>query len=228
MKTLFAAASAFFVLHMLPSTPLRGRLIASAGEGPYLGAFSVLSLISVWWLAASFEAAPYGGKLWLVPAWWLWFKAALILFALILVAGGVLSPNPSSPGAAKLLDKSNVAEGIFAITRHPVMWGIAIWAIAHAIGQATVRGFEFFGAFAATALIGSWLQQMRKRAAFPSWAAFEAKTSFFPFAAILEGRAKLSLAAIGWWRIAIAVIVWATILHFHYRLFGAQPLPIHT
>src|SRR5262249_16836772 len=156
-----------------------------------------------------FNAAPYGSKLWLVPDWWLWLNAVLILFALILAICGVLTPNPSSPGAEKLLTNVDAAgSGIFAMTRHPVMWGAAIWAIAHAISLATVRGILFFGAFAATALIGSWLQQRRKRADIPAWAAFEAKTSFFPFAAMLERRAQLSLHAIGWRRIAVAVLAW--------------------
>ena len=228
MNALFAAASAFFLLHMLPAAPLRKQLIGFAGEGPYLGAFSVLSVISIWWLSASFAAAPYGGKLWIVPAWWLWLKAALILFALIFVAGGILSANPSTPGGTTALDSRETGQGIFAITRHPVMWGIAIWAVAHMISQATIRGFAFFGAFAATALIGSWLQQRRKRASLPAWPAFEAGTSFVPFAAILQGRARLSIAAIGWCRPCIAGLAWALILHFHAMLFGAPPLPIHS
>ena len=46
-----------------------------------------------------------------------------------------------------------------------------------------------------------------------------------PFAAILDGRASLSLKAIGWWQIAVAAVLWAVILYFHMRWFGAQPLP---
>ncbi len=226
MGALFVAATWFFVLHMLPSTPLRPRSIAIAGEGVYTAIFSILSLIGAWWLIHQFNAAPYGDKLWLTPDWWPWVKAALILFSFILMFGGLLSPNPSSPGAAKALDNPNVAGGIFAVTRHPVMWGVAIWAITHMVSQATWRGFLFFGSLAATALIGSWLQQIRKRATIPGWAAFEAKTSFFPFVAILQGRARFSLKAIGWWRIAIAVVAWALIMHYHAWLLQVQPLPI--
>ncbi len=228
MNALLAAAAAFFLLHMVPATPLRGRLVALAGEGLYTGAFSVLSFAAIWWLATAFGATTPGQDYWTVPPWWMWLKAGLILFAFILIVAGVLSPNPSATGAANILENSNAAGGILAITRHPVMWGIAIWAIAHMVSQATARGFVFFGAFAATALIGSWLQQRRKRATLPAWAEFEAKTSFVPFAAILDGRAKLSLKAIGWVRIAIAVLIWALVLHFHFQLFGRQPLPIYT
>ncbi len=227
VSALLAASAVFLLLHSIPATPLRARLIALTGEPVYSAIFSVASLVAIWWLASSFNAAPYGAKLWTVPGAWLLAMAALILFAFILVVAGYTTPNPSTPGGGKVLEKGDAAQGIFAITRHPAMWGFAIWAIAHAISQATPRGLVFFGAFAATALIGSWLQQRRKRATLPGWPAFEAKTSYWPFAAILEGRAKLSLKAIGWLPIAIAAVLWAVFLHFHATLFGVDPLPFH-
>jgi uncharacterized membrane protein len=226
MSVLFAAAAAFFLLHLIPSTPVRAGAVSIVGEGAYRAAFSILSLIAIWWMAREFEAAPYGEKLWIVPSWWPWVQAALILFAFVLAVGGVSAPNPSAPGGAKALSGPGLAGGVFAITRHPVMWGAAIWAMTHMISQATTRGLLFFGAFAATALIGIWLQQKRKRTELPGWDAFEAKTSYFPFAAILEGRAKLSIRAIGWWRPLFAVLLWAAILHFHYWLFGVRSLPL--
>lgn len=224
MNALIAASSAFFLLHMLPGTPFRARFIALAGGQVYQAVFSLASLAAIWWIVSSFNAAPYGDKLWVAPAAWQWLKAALVLFAYILIVAGFATPNPYTPGAP-IPENGLAGEGIFAITRHPVMWGIAIWAIAHTISQPNARGFAFFAGFAATALIGSWLQQKRKRAELPGWAAFEAKTSFWPFAAILQGRASLSLKAIGWWKIAVAAGLWALILYFHFSWFGAQPLP---
>lgn len=226
MNALLAASAAFFLLHLLPATPLRPRLIGVAGEPVYAAIFSVASAAAIWWMVSSFNATPFGDKLWVAPDAWQWLKAVLILFAYILIVGGVATPNPSAPGGDKVLEKGNAASGIYAITRHPVMWGIAIWAISHTISQPTLRGFVFFGGFAATALIGSYLQQRRKRKELAEWPVFEAKTSFVPFAAILDGRAALSLKAIRWWQIAIAVVLWAAILHFHLRWFGAQPLPL--
>jgi uncharacterized membrane protein len=226
MGALAVAATWFFLLHLLPSTPVRPRAVALVGEGVYGAIFSILSLAAVYWMTRQFNAAPYGDKLWMAPAWWLYVKAALILFAFILMFGGLLSPNPSAPGGEKFSDAGSAAGGIFAITRHPVMWGFAIWALAHIVSQGAWRGVAFFGSFAATALIGSWLQQKRKRVSVPGWAAFEAKTSYWPFLAILSGRARPSLGAIGWWRIAVAVVAWAVMLHFHTWLFQVQSLPI--
>jgi uncharacterized membrane protein len=120
---LVVAAAAFFLLHVLPSTPVRARSVALAGEGVYLAVFSLLSLVTIWWLTKQFNAAPCGTKLWFAPSWWPWLQAALILFALILSVGGLTTPNPSSPGAGKLLESPHAAGGIFAITRHPVYVG---------------------------------------------------------------------------------------------------------
>jgi uncharacterized membrane protein len=211
---------------MLPSTPLRPRAVSIVGEGAYTAVFSILSLIAIYLLTTQFNIAPYGDKLWLVPEWWRWAQAALMLTAFIFTFAGGMAPNPSAPGGEKVLQNAEVANGILAITRHPIMWGVAIWAITHMISQATWRGFAFFGAFAATALIGSWAQQNRKRNTVPGWEAFEAKTSFFPFVAIMQGRAKLRLGAIGWRPIAIALVAWAAVLHFHFWLFGVQPLSL--
>ncbi|ADP70857.1 NnrU family protein [Rhodomicrobium vannielii ATCC 17100] len=224
MNGLLAASSAFFFLHLFPSTPLRRRSVAIAGEGVYSAVFSILSLAALYWAVVEFNAASPGEKLLSMPVWWIWLKAGLILFASILLVGGLLTPNPSSPGAEKVLEKRDASGGIFAITRHPVMWGFAIWAVAHLLSQGTVRGLLFFGALAATALIGSWLQQRRKRATVPGWADFEARTSFIPFAAIVDGRAHLSFAPLGWWRVAIGVAVWAAALHFHAWIAGVPAL----
>jgi uncharacterized membrane protein len=225
MNALLAASAVFFLLHMLPATPLRAKFVSLAGEPVYAAIFSIASAAAIWWMVHAFNAAPYAGKLWAAPGLWLWLKASLVFFAYVLIVAGFSTPNPYAPGG-KVAQAGYAGEGIFAITRHPVMWGIAIWAIAHAISQPNLRGFAFFGGFAATALIGSWLQQRRKRAELAGWGAFEAKTSFWPFWAVFEGRAKFSLSAIGWGRIAIAAALWALILHFHLSWFGAQPLPI--
>jgi uncharacterized membrane protein len=121
MNALLAASAAFFLLHLLPATPLRPRLIAAAGEPVYAAIFSIASAAAIWWAVSSFNAAPYGGKLWVAPGAWLWLKAALILFAFILNICGMFTPNPYTPGAVNIPEKGYAASGIFAITRHPVI-----------------------------------------------------------------------------------------------------------
>jgi uncharacterized membrane protein len=225
MIMLAIAALLFLTIHIVPATPLRGGAVARIGEGAYLGVFSIASLIAIWWWWRAFEEAPRDAGLWSYPLWWPWLKAAILLFAFVLFVAGLSSPNPTLPGAGRLLNNPDAGAGIFAVTRHPLMWSFGLWGIAHFISQPNWRGFWFFGVFAITALFGAWLQERRKAAKFgASWERFAAKTSFVPFVAVLQGRARLSLAEIGWWRIALGVVLWAGILHLHPRLFGAAPL----
>lgn len=235
--TMLAIAGLFFLaIHIVPATPLRARAVASMGEGAYLGVFSVVSLLSIGWWVRAFNIAPHGADLWNYAQWWplletfMWWpllKAVILLFAFVLFVAGVSSPNPTLPNAGKLLERPGVGQGIFAITRHPLMWAFGLWGITHLISQPNWRGFWFFGLFAVTALGGAFLQEMRKARAYgASWRNFTAKTSFIPFLALLQGRAHLLLADIGWWRIGLAALLWAVILLLHGGLFGVPALPV--
>ena len=226
MEMLALAGLLFMGIHFLPGTPLRAAAINAAGEQVYLGIYSVISLALIWWWVNAFNSTAYDAPLWVYPGWWPWVKAALLLFAAVLLVGAFSQPNPSVPKGGELLDRADIGSGVFAITRHPGMWAFGLWAIVHLISQPNWRGFWFYGLFAITALGGAYLQERRKAKELgEGWARFEAKTSFMPFVAILQGRAKFSLSAIGWWRIGVAAVIWAALLHFHPWLFGASPLP---
>jgi uncharacterized membrane protein len=226
MTLLAIAGLVFLGIHIIPATRLRRDAIALLGEGPYLGLFSLLSLISIWWWVSTFRSAPFDAPLWHYPQWWPWLKAILMLVAFILLVCGLSSPNPTLPRGGKLLERPDVGHGILAVTRHPLMWSFAIWAIAHFISQPDWRGFWFFGLFAITALGGAVLQERRKAETYgASWERFTANTSFIPFTAILQGRARLNLAEIGWWRIGVGVVLWALVLYLHGPLLGVAPLP---
>ena len=226
--TMLAIAALFFLaIHIVSATPLRERAVASMGEGAYLGVFSLISLLSIWWWVRVFNIAPHGADLWSYAQWWPLLKAAILLFAFVLFVAGVSSPNPTLPNAGKLLERPGVGAGVFAVTRHPLMWAFGLWGIAHLISQPNWRGFWFFGLFAITALGGAMLQETRKARAYgASWRNFTAKTSFVPFLALAQGRATLRLADIGWWRIALAVLLWAGMLLLHVGLFGVPPFPV--
>ena len=83
-----------------------------------------------------------------------------------------------------------------------------------------------FGAMLLLAVFGTTsIDAKRKRALGATWDAFAAQTSNVPFGAILAGRQKLSLGEIGWWRIVLAVGVWAAVTWAHPLLFGVAALP---
>jgi uncharacterized membrane protein len=227
MLPLLVTALAFISLHFLPGTPLRRRLVRLlGGENRYLGIFALASALLLILLIRFFAATPFDAPLWTAPLLWRWLKPLIMIFAFVLVVGGFANPNPSSPEMEDVLDDPDPAKGVLTITRHPVMWGVALWASAHLISQPNMRGLLFFGAFALTALAGSWLQQRRKaRLLGEKWRRFEEATSFWPFAAILAGRARLRAADIGMRTVVIALALWSAMLHFHSTLIGVPALP---
>ena len=80
------------------------------------------------------------------------------------------------------------------------------------------------GAIIATALAGMPSLDAKYARREPArWPAFAAATSILPFAAIAQGRNKLVLSEIGWWRPLLAVVVWVVLIALHPWLFGVDP-----
>ena len=49
---------------------------------------------------------------------------------------------------------------------------------------------------------------------------FAAVTSNLPLAAIVQGRNRLSLAELGWWRLLIAIVAYAALFPLHRYIAG--------
>jgi len=226
MIELAVAALVFIGFHLVPSSPLRGRVVGRFGEAVYLIGFSAVSLLTIIWLVVAFFDAPRGVPLWSPGPVWVWAQALIMLFALALITGGLGVRNPSSVGQGKSVERADISKGIFAVTRHPVMWGAGVWGVTHIASQPDLRGLLFFGAIVVVALLGSWRQEQRKAREWgEAWARWRAKTSFVPFAAILAGRNRLSFRAIGYHLLVAAVLLWLGLLHGHGWLFGVNVLP---
>ncbi|CAI8912422.1 NnrU family protein [Methylocaldum szegediense] len=219
-------AAAFFVgIHFLiAGTRWRDRLITRYGERIYRGGFSILSLAGLVWLIYAYRQAPY------IETWGQlqWFKpiaAFLMLIAFILAVAGVTTPNPTAVDGEPLLYEAEPAQGMLRITRHPFLWGIALWAAVHLIANGDAAALVLFGSFLILTLGGTRsIDTKRQRQFGDRWAKFAAATSNIPFYAILERRNRLEWAEIGWWRIALALVLYFALMHFHSSLFGVSPL----
>jgi len=227
MTALIAAAVFFVLLHLLVSgTALRGAIVTMIGEAPFMGLFSLASVAGLVWLGWAYGQARGMG-----PVYWdlgqpaKHTAVALMLLAMLLIVPGLTTPNPTSVKQEGALEKPNAVQGMLRITRHPFLWGVAIWALAHLLANGDLPSVILFGSMLALALFGTAsIDAKRKRALGARWDGFAGQTSGVPFAAILAGKQKLSVGEIGWWRLLLGVIVWAVLLWGHPVLFGVNPL----
>ncbi len=227
MTALIAAAVFFVLLHLLVSgTALRGAIVTMIGEAAFMGLFSLASVAGLVWLGWAYgQARGTGPVFWDLGAGAKHAAVALALLALLLIVPGLTTPNPTSVKQEGALEKPNAVQGMLRITRHPFLWGVAIWALAHLLANGDLPSVILFGSMLALAVFGpASIDAKRKRALGARWDAFAGQTSGVPFAAILAGKQKLSVGEIGWWRLLLGVVVWAALLFGHPFLFGVNPL----
>lgn len=209
MTNLVLATAAFLATHFVTSTPLRPKLVGAMGEWPYRGVYSLVALITLLWMIWAYAAAPREP---------LWTGLRTIPFLVMPVAFVLLAcgywRNPTMVGADKLLKSENPARGMIRITRHPIMWGIMLWAAAHILARGDLKGLIFFGGFLLLATVGTLAMDARKRSN-PDWPRFAAVTSHVPFVAIAQGRNRIVWREIGWLRPATGLAVFFIVLTFH-------------
>lgn len=223
------AAIAFFVgIHLLVSgTLLRDRIVAAIGEGPYQGLFSVASLAGLVWAIRAYNRAPYL-ETWGQVAEGRWIAIVLMAVAFLLFTLGVTTPGPTGTSVAAL-ERGDPPRGIHRITRHPFLWGAAIWAVTHLVWNGDWASLVFFGGFAVLTLTGPVsIDRKRERRHGEAWRRYARASSNVPFAAVASGRASLGadlLAEMGVWRIALGLGLFAVALFGHTWAFGASPFP---
>ena len=216
------AAAAFVASHVLVSgTRLRDPLVRMLGERPFQAAFSVLSLILIWWLIDAYQGAPYA-SLWETGAGVRHGAMAVMFVACIFITTGF---SPTSPTGVDLGGGLKAPAGIIKVTRHPVMWGVGLWALVHVAANGDAAGVILFGSMAVLAFIGAHYIDVKKRRTFgEEWARFAAETSFMPFAALIGGRTSLSLREIGLGRLISGMALFALLTFAHEPVIGVSPL----
>ena len=178
IASLIAAAIFFVGIHFVISgSSLRGKIIAVIGEGPFRGLFSLLSLIGVVWLSGAYGQAEYihlWGKLYTFRSP---YALVLMLLAFFFVVFALTTPNPTAVGGEAFLTEKEPAKGIQRITRHPFLWGVALWSFTHLILNGDLAAAVFFGSFLILAIEGPFsIDRKRKKAVGEAWSRFAAVT----------------------------------------------------
>jgi uncharacterized membrane protein len=221
------AASVFVGIHLfIAGTRLRGLIVARVGEDPFRGLFSLASLGSLVWMSWAYAQAPEIA-LWNPPAVLRWIALVVVLVAFVLAVLGITTSSPTSTHGEGLLAHAEPAAGVLRITRHPFLSGVALWAGVHLGMTGDAASTVLFGSLLLLAVVGPRSIDAKRRRRFAAdWERFEAVTSTVPFVAIAQHRNRFAVAEIGWWRIALGVVVGGIVAAAHGWLFGVSPLPV--
>jgi len=218
IETLVAAAVVFVGSHFLLSHPLRRHLVGALGEPGFQGVYSVVAILTFGWLIVAYRNAPVSAPLGPVGNGLWAIVAVLMLIASILLMGSLIR-NPAMPKGRGPGSLPETACGVYAVTRHPMMWSFALWGLCHIAVMPTTRNIVFATAIVFLALVGAALQDRKKRRLQPDlWPVWESKTSYFPFAAIATGRARLG--GFGMHALVGGFVVWLVATWAHMPLAG--------
>lgn len=223
---LVIATFAFVASHfILSATPVRRPLVARLGEPLFLLAYSAVALGTFAWMCIAFARAPFE-DLWGDPDWARWLSVLAMPFATVFLTAGYSTANPGQVGKAHLLATEVRPAGIQKVTRHPVMVAIALWAALHLIANGDAASLIMFGGILTLAVGGMAHIEARKRALDPqAWNRFTETSSIVPFAAIVSGRARVTLGEIGWNRIAAGLVLYLIFLFGHRIVIDVPLLP---
>ena len=109
----------------------------AAGEGPYKGVYSLVSLagiaLMVWFFRDAAAASPV---LYNPPVWMMHLNSLFMLFALVIFAVYMLP-----------------AGRLKAMLKHPMLISVKIWAFGHLLANGTLVAILLFGGFLAWAVI---------------------------------------------------------------------------
>ena len=204
----------------LSSAALRTPLVDRFGENGFLGVYSLVSAVTLVLLILAYGEASR------VRYWWYpdptqYAVAKVIMwFAVVLVAGSFLAPNPSSVGMG---DKAKEGpHGMLRVTRHPLLLGVGLWGFAHIVANGDLVSVVFFSWFVVLAVLGALLLDAKKGQQLGSdWHNFSAQTSLLPFRAILAGRTKLVVAELVA-PVVVGSLVYGLLFWAHEWLSGVE------
>ncbi|GGF48764.1 NnrU protein [Aliidongia dinghuensis] len=218
MAMLIIAAVAFVGTHFLLSHPLRAGVVHAIGEQGFTALYSVVAFATLGWMVAAYLAAPTTEPHWVAGDLTWAIATAVMLLASILLAGSLVK-NPAFPTLGAPLSEPGPARGVYAITRHPMMWSFAIWGLAHIAVYPVDKNIAVAIAIVVLALVGSRLQDAKKERAQPDvWPAWERRTSFIPFAAVIAGRAQIG--SLGPFATIAGTLLWLGTTWAHLPLAG--------
>lgn len=217
---LIVALTGFVGTHFLLSHPFRAPLVKALGTNGFLGLYSLVALGTFGWVIHAFMAAPAAAPLWGAGDGLWGIASALMLIGSILFVGSLFG-NPALPGPPDQAIASGPARGVFAITRHPMMWGFALWALVHLLVSPQPKVLALTLAIGFLAIFGSVGQDAKKAALMgDSWRDWASRTSFLPFGNQIAGKSGWATAWPGRTVVLGGILLWLIATYLHPVLGG--------
>lgn len=224
MELLTVGCFSFLAIHLgVSGTPLRALLQNLLGEPAYLGVYSLLSLGSLGVMIYGYAEVPHADFVWYPSVWAYQVAKVLMLLSLVTIVIGALVKNPTAVMSEQALDHD--VSGLLKITRHPVQWGILLFSCGHLLANGDVASILFFGTFVFLSFFGMLsMDQRRRQETDPKWQVFMQKTSMIPFAALMSGRLRFTLADINGIGLFAGFALYAVIYWLHELVSGGVSL----
>lgn len=143
MTILILGMIVFIGMHLVPTfQDFRGVLVRALGENKYKLLFTLISLGGLILIVLGKYRAEYV-HLYTPPPWGRHAAYPLMLFALwFLVA-------------------KNLPSNLPRLTRHPMLWGVTLWALAHLLANGDLASTILFGGFGLFAIFDMWSANRR-------------------------------------------------------------------
>lgn len=226
MSELLLSLGVFIAFHIIPAIgPVRRVLVKVIGLVPYIVGYSMISIAILVWVGVAYTNADTD-ILWPQWPWTRWVPVVVMPLSCLFFVSTLREPNTLSVGVKA--DQYDAARpGIVSVTRHPLIWSLLLWAVAHVLPNGDSTSIVLFGLFAVLGAVGPWSLDKKKCRDLGEehWQRFTAPTSSLPFWAILTGRAKLDWRGIGMINVALAMVLYVVLLLGHEHVIGASPFP---
>lgn len=133
----------FVGIHLVPTfSSLRQSLVDRLGSGGYRGMFAAAAFLGLVLMIVGKATADFV-PLWEPPVWGRQVAPVLMLFAFILLAAAFMPSN------------------VKRATRHPMLWGVTLWSLAHLLANGDLASLVLFGGLGVFSLFGMWSANMR-------------------------------------------------------------------
>ena len=201
---LMVAVVAFVASHYLMSHPFRTMLVNAFGINGFRIFYSLVSMVELLLVFVAYHYAPHGAPVWSANNVVLQITADIVGYFAVVLFVAALSDNPGLVGASLNGLSVRLPSGVYLVTRHPMMFAIAIWSILHILLIPTPRNLVSCMPIVLLALVGARLQDEKLIAqSGREWRQWADRTPFWPNLA--------QIGAIGWpWITALVPWLLAT------------------